>query len=195
MNNLPTYKQHVSQELLNALSKGDHNAYTEIYARYRKSIYDFLYLLIRSHEIAEDITHNVFIGVWENRTRLNPTQGIERYLFVVAKFMAMRYFRRKKVEDTHVEYLWTQRIKDIVPEEFLYAKEADLLVDVAISKMPNIRKQIFIMHYKGGFDYIQIAETLGMKKATVANHLTNARNDVRKMLQNCIKSDAMICKK
>jgi len=195
MDNLTTHLCQVSPELLDSLRQGDKNAYGEVYARYRKSIYDFLYTLIRSHEVAEDITHNVFIGVWENRARLDPDLGIQRYLFVVAKYMAMRYFRRKKIENIHLQYEWTQAVQDIVPEELLFAKEADLLVDVAISKMPDIRKQIFIMHYKEGLNYVQIAETLGMNKATVANHLTHAKNDIRKVLQNCVNSDSIFCKK
>ena len=195
MDNLTTQPCHVSPELLYALRQGDHNAYEEVYARYRKPVYDFLYAVVRSHEVAEDITHNVFLGVWENRARLDPPLGIRRYLFVVAKYMAMRYFRRKKTENNHFKYMWTQAVKDIVPEELLFAKEADLLVDVAITRMPDTRKQIFLMYYKGGFNYVQIAETLGMNKATVANHLTHAKNDIRHALRNCVNSDSFFCKK
>jgi RNA polymerase sigma-70 factor (ECF subfamily) len=187
MDNDFTNNHHVSPELLIALRQGNHEAFAEVYSHYRKSVYGFLSALIRSHEIAEDITHNVFIGVWENRAKLDPAQGIHRYLFTVAKYMAMHYFRRKRIENNHFHYAWIQTVQDIVPEEVLFAKEADLLVDVAISKMPHTRKQIFVMYYKGGFNYTQIAQALDMKKATVANHLTHAKNDIRKMLRNCVK--------
>ena len=182
MDNNHQYNQHTSPQLLSALQRGSQEAYAHIYAHYRKPLYDFLHALTRSHEVAEDITHNVFIGVWENRDKLDPSQGVRRYLFTLAKHMAMHHFRRKRVEHEHFKYAWLQAIQDIVPEELSLAKEIDLLIDVAISQMPRIRRQIFVMFYKSGLNYAQIADRMEMNKATVANHLTRAKNDIRKMV-------------
>ena len=173
----------VSPQLIVALRHGNHDAYAQIYTHYRRPLYDFLHKLTRSHETAEDITHNVFIVLWENRKKLDQTQGIRRYLFTVAKNMAMRYFRLKKVEDNHFKYMWLHVIQEMAPEELLMSKEADLLVDVAISRMPSTRRNIFVMYYKSGLDYTQIADKMGMNKATVANHLSQAKNDIRQMFK------------
>ena len=165
-----------------ALQQGDNQAFAQLYTHYRKPLYDFLHALTRSHEAAEDITHNAFLGVWENRERLNTAQGVRPYLFTVAKNMAMRHFRQKKIAANHFEYAWKQPLHDIAPEEHLYAKEADLLIEVAISRMPKTRKKIFEMYYKEDMSYDRIADTLDMNSATVANHLTHAKNDIRKIL-------------
>jgi RNA polymerase sigma-70 factor (ECF subfamily) len=164
-----------SSQLLTAFCMGDQNAYAEIYNHYRGAVYDFLYSLTRSQEIAEDITHNVFIALWEKREKIDPLKGIRRYLYILARNMAMLHFRKKKNERIHFTHTWLDAIQDIAPDELLMAKEADLLVDVAIARMPKIRKQIFIMFYKEGLNYAQIAHTLNMNKATVANHLSNAK--------------------
>ena len=173
----------VSLELLVALRKGSQEAYAEVYSRFRNPVYNFLHALTRSKEAAEDISHNVFLNVWENRNKIEPEQGIHRYLFAVAKKMALHYFRHKKVESTHSQYVWIQAVQHIVPEEFLFAKESYLLVEAAILKMPRIRRKIFEMCYKKGLDYEQIAKELDMNKATVANHLSHARNDIRKIFE------------
>jgi len=166
-----------------ALRQGNHQAYTQVYTHYRQPVYEFLHALTRSNEVAEDIAHNVFLQVWENREKLDPAQEVQRYLFGVAKNLAMRHFRKKRVEENYFEYSWQQPVQEIAPEESLYAKEADLLVDVAITKMPPIRRQIFELFYKEEMSYDLIAKKLNMKKATVANHLTHAKNDIRKILQ------------
>ena len=183
----------ISHETLSALRMGDQEAYAEVYTHYQKPVLDFLYALTRSRVVAEDITHNVFIGVWESREKLDPTQGIRRYLFTVAKHMAMRYFRHKKVVKNHFEYAWLQPIEEIAPEELLFVKEADLMVEIAISNMPKMRKKIFEMYYKNGLSYDLIADTLALNKATVANHISHAKKDVRKILQ--IGNEETICKK
>jgi len=173
----------VSPEILVALREGSQEAYAEIYSRLRNPVYNFLHALTHSKEAAEDISHNVFLSVWENRNKIEPEQGIHRYLFAVAKKMALHYFRHKKVESTHFQYAWLQSVHNIIPEELLFAKETYLLVEAAILKMPHIRKQIFEMYYKNDLDYEQIAKELGMNKATVANHLSHARSDIRKIFQ------------
>ena len=173
----------IQSELLVALREGNKDAYAEVYSRFRNPVYNFLHALTRSKEAAEDISHNVFLSVWENRNKIEPEQGIHRYLFAVAKNMALHYFRHKKVENTHFQYVWIQDVPHIIPEELLFAKETYLLVEAAILKMPYIRKKIFEMCYKKGLDYEQIANELEMNKATVANHLSHARSDIRKIFQ------------
>ena len=181
-----TYNDHqnyqASPEILVALCHGNHEAYTEIYAHYRKPVYNFIFALTDSYETAEDITHDVFICIWENRKKLEPDQGIRRYLFAVAKHLAMRYFRQKKNENNYIEYRGLQSMEDIPSDELLFVKEADTLIDTAISRMPRIRKQIFKMYYEEELSYDQISDMLGMNKATVANHLTNAKNNIRNAL-------------
>jgi len=165
-----------------ALRQGSHQAYEEIYLHYYKPVHNFLHALTRSREAAEDITHDVFIGVWENRGRLDPGQGIRPYLYAVAKNLAMRYFRKKKNESNYLSYSDLYSTGSVATDDGLLAEEAGAIVVDAMSRMPRIRKRIFEMYYKEGLDYCQIAERLEMNKATVANHLTNAKNDIRKAL-------------
>ncbi|MDR2586016.1 MAG: sigma-70 family RNA polymerase sigma factor [Prevotellaceae bacterium] len=172
-----------SSKTLTNYYQENHEVFSQIYVRFHKPLYDFLRVLTRSSEAAKDITHNVFINVWENMEKLDHDKGVQRYLFVVAKHLAMRYFRQKKIEKNYFDHGWLPSIEKITPDEWLYAKEAALLVEAAISKMPRIRRQIFEMFYRDGLSYDQIANNLNMRKTTVANHLTHAKNDVRKMVQ------------
>ena len=192
MDNKINKTNRISTELLTALRRGNRDAYSKVYIHYQESVCDFLTSVIRSREIAEDITHNVFIAVWENREKIDPHKDVERYLFAVAKNMTMRYFRRKRMENDHSRFIWLQSIQEILPDELLFAKEAALLVEYAITRMPQTRRQVFTMHYKGGFSYTKIADKMGLNKNTVANHLTLAKNDIRKMFKGWYKKSENI---
>jgi len=181
--NKSKYNSQISPEVLAALCQGNHHAYSTVYAHYQKPLCDFISALTRSSEDAEDITHDVFISMWENREKLDPEQGIRRYLYAVAKHMSMRYFRKKKREGQYLQHNGIHISKDIISaDEILFAKEADSLIDRSISRMPPVRKQIFELFYKEDLSYDQIADRLSMNKATVANHLTHAKKDIRKVL-------------
>ena len=172
-----------SIEVLTALSQGSHEAYSEIYLHYQKPVCNFIYALTHSREDAEDITHEVFINVWKNCRKLAPEEGINRYLFAIAKNLVMRYFRQKKIESNYLQYSRQQSVQsDIFSDELLLLEETGASIEMVMSRMPRIRKQIFEMYYKGGLSYDRIADKLGMNKATVANHLSNAKNDIRKVI-------------
>jgi len=172
----------IATEVLVELRRGNHGAYDEVYAHYQRPVCDFINALTRSQIFAEDITHDVFIAVWENREKLEPGLGIHRYLYTVARNRVMRYFRQKKAEGNYLGHVGQQTLEVLASDEIIFAKETYNLIRTAISRMPCIRGRIFTMHYFEGLNYEQIAERLEMNKATVANHLTNARNDIRKML-------------
>ena len=172
----------ITPAILMALRQGDHNAYEEIYLRYYKSIVHFTNALIRSSEDAEDIAHDIFISVWENRKNLNPEQCIRSYLFAAAKHLAMRYFRKKKSESNYLLYCGQQSREESSADQALSLKEVEMLTQQAISQMPPIRKKIFWMYYHENLRYDQIADKLNMNKATVANHLSHAKKDIRRVL-------------
>jgi len=171
-----------SPEVLTALREGSHDAYTEIYAHYRGPVSNFIHVLTGSQQAAEDIAHDVFICVWENRTKLDPAQGIHRYLYAIAKNLSMRYFRRQKSDGNYKEYRAWQSAEDIPAEDLMAAKQIEALIEITVSMMPCTRRQIFRMFYHEGLNYLQIADKLEMNRATVANHLTNAKKDIRKVL-------------
>ncbi|MCL2502492.1 MAG: sigma-70 family RNA polymerase sigma factor [Bacteroidales bacterium] len=176
------YNSLVSQETLEALCRGSHEAYDQVYSRYQKPVCDFIYALTCCREVAEDITHEVFVSVWENRQNLDPSQGIRRYLFAVAKNLVMRHFRQKKTEGHYLRYCQQRPIESDGSDKWLFAKEADALIRAATAKMPRIRGQIFKMYYRDGLSYDAIAQKLNMNKATIANHLCHAKNDIKHVL-------------
>jgi len=175
-------KKQIQTDVLAALRDGSHDAYAEVYLHYYKPLCDFLTALTRSREAAEDIAHDVFIAVWENRCKLDPGQGIQRYLYNIAKRQAMRYFRNRKRETDFLQHSGLQSDTDFTPEDMMAAKDIGALVETAQSQMPRIRGRIFGMHYDEELSYNHIADKLDMNKATVANHLTNAKKYLRKII-------------
>lgn len=172
----------ISPQVLRALCGGSREAYQEVYTRYQKPLCNFIYALTRSEAVAEDIAQEVFISVWENRRKLEPDQGISRYLFAVAKNLVMRYFRRKKTEGHYHQYSLQQSKVGHGSDEWLFAKEAEALIREAAHKMPRIRGEVFKLHYRDGLTCDLIAQKMEMNKATIANHLSHAKSDIKKTL-------------
>ncbi|WP_336526895.1 sigma-70 family RNA polymerase sigma factor, partial [Bacteroides acidifaciens] len=58
----------------------------------------------------------------------------------------------------------------------------EVLLSIAIEKMPPQRKRIFQMSRKKGMNNEEIANELHISKRTVENHLTQALKDIRKII-------------
>ena len=67
-------------------------------------------------------------------------------------------------------------------DDKIQLRELELLVAMVVEKMPPQRKKIYKMSRESGMSSDEIAQTLGINKRTVENHLSQALTDIRKVL-------------
>ena len=66
--------------------------FANIYSKYYKRIYNYLYGQFLHREIAEDVAGSVFLAAMENLERCGPAEGKEApWLFAMARNMAVNY--------------------------------------------------------------------------------------------------------
>ena len=58
------------------------------------SRYTGVFLFLKSKEAREEIVHDVFVKVWENRQSLSDVQKLKPYLYRVAKNLLLDHLRR-----------------------------------------------------------------------------------------------------
>lgn len=172
----------ITPEDLGLLKNGSHAAYDKVYLQWRKPIYNLLHKLTMSEAEASDITQDVFVNLWENRTKIDSAKDIKYYLYLVARQSAIKYFRRQKARSNYfVKSIWDD-IDPLSSEDIVIAKEVELLQEIALSRMPKQRRRIYEMSHKEGMKNDQIAEELNISKDTVANQLAIARKNLRDVL-------------
>ncbi len=173
----------IPRGVLQALKEGNHDAYDEVYIRYRDPIYNFLKILTRSDVAAEEIAQEVFVNVWEKRDKINPAKNIKSYLYTIARNAALQYFNRQKVHGRFTDFSAAAgNSESVSSEELVIAKETEILIEIALSRMPAQRRRVFEMsHYEGLSNEI-IAEQLEISKSNVTSHLSNARKDIKEVL-------------
>ena len=71
--------------LLESLAKGDRQAYNLLYLMYAPKVEVFVEKLVKNKETAEDITHNVFLQVWEKRDIISKVNSFNQYVFKMAR--------------------------------------------------------------------------------------------------------------
>ena len=177
-----TRKENISPMVLHALREGNHLAYEKVYLHHVSSVKKFMTLLTRSEDIAEEITQETFITLWEKRENIDPDKNISGYLYIIAKNFALKHFRKNKIiSDVEIQED-NDPLMNITPDEILIAKEKEILTEIVIKKMPAQRRKIYELSRKEGLTNSEIAERLNISKNTVENHVTSALKDLREVI-------------
>src|ERR1700744_4035388 len=81
-------------ELIDLLRSDNGAALGEIYERYHRSLYGFLYKFLKSPELTEDLTQEVFMKLWDGRLQLPALVSAKSFLFTAGRNHAFNFLKR-----------------------------------------------------------------------------------------------------
>lgn len=173
-------KEMITSQIVNSLRNGDHKAYEKVYLHYKRPLSQFVYKLTGSREQAEEIVQDVFVSVWEKREQIDPSKNIRNYLYVIAKNKTLKHIYQSNRYENDPAYEETIADSQGATDR-LDARDVELLIEIAVRSMPEMRRNVFEL-FRKGLDNEQIAAELGMTKDNAAKHLSRARKDVRDLV-------------
>ncbi len=164
----------------------DDNAsdFEALYRRYYVLLCQFAFRFVKKQAEAEDIVHNVFLKVWENRTKWNPKGTLRAYLYRSVKNQALKCLAHRKVQnECWLEDPSTLPDHDRVnPEEKYQGKEFEDSVRKAIQRLPERRRMIWLMHREDKLTYREIAEILDLSIKTIETQMSRSLKFLRAQL-------------
>ena len=169
---------------LKELSEGSRTAFDWLFIRYQPKVVAFLKACTGDDEQARDIAQDIFFNIWKDRAKLSGVRSFEGYLFQMARFSVYNYYDHLDVVKKYVEEGKKQPEGTAVgPEEKLKERQIKAIVAATVRKMPQRRREIFVMSRWGGYTNDEIAARLNINKRTVENHLTAALSALRRALK------------
>ncbi|HKQ89758.1 MAG TPA: RNA polymerase sigma factor [Blastocatellia bacterium] len=174
------------EELLRLMLAGDGDAFEALYDRRQGGVYRFALRMSGSAEIAEDVTHDVFIALMRDGHQFDPARGsVTSYLFGIARHCALKRLRRERsfvsisddVEDgvSAPKGLDERLVADADPFADLTRSETIDLVRQAILALPEHYREVVALCSLGEMSYEQAASVIGCPVGTVRSRLNRAR--------------------
>ena len=161
--------------LLRKLREGDTEALDILYLRYAAKVRDFAFRLLGDSVEAEDITHDIFLKVWEQRKTLGNVVSFRGYLFRMTRNAIFNAFKHRQVESKY-----QARAADT--DDRVSTNDLMEMIDLAVSNMPEQRRKVFCMSRYEDMSYNDIAEALHISPKTVQYHISGALAELRKLL-------------
>ncbi|MDR2449047.1 MAG: RNA polymerase sigma-70 factor [Prevotellaceae bacterium] len=164
------------------LAQDDHESFRRLFMRYFPKLKVFIAGFVKSEAIAEELSQDVFVKIWEKRKTLTAIQSFNAYIYRMAKNVVLNYFQHEHIEKRYIGQLSPDNA--ISADELFQAKETELLIQLTVAKMPAQRKKIFELSRKSQLKNEEIAQKLHLSKKTVENHLNLALREIRELLKN-----------
>ncbi|MCT1523675.1 RNA polymerase sigma factor [Sphingobacterium hotanense] len=168
-----------NQTLLELVRSGDSAAFEKLYGRERDRVMGFSYRLLRSQEEAKELTQDVFVQLWENREKIDPSKNIDTLLFVMAKHT---FYDAQKKKTHFLKFLEQKGPEE--PQTNSTGNYIDMqncldVVNGAVETLPPQAKLVYTLSREEGYSHREISERLAISTNTVSNHIKVAISHIR----------------
>lgn len=175
----------VSKDILIRLKNGDKTAFESVYWTYNSYIFNFISSLLYDKSLAEDLTQNVFLKIWEKHETIDPTQAFDAYLFTIARNLVYKDSESRLLFETAIVVLNRQSFEsDTLMEEKIEAESLREYIDSLIEQLPPARKNIFQLSRQKHLSNKEIAEKLSLSEKTVETQLYRALQFLKQRLSS-----------
>lgn len=171
--------------LLKNMVEGNKEAFKQIFDTYYKSIFLFVLKYVKNKEIAEDVSQEVFIKVWENKREFSSSVGLRAYLYQAAKNRAINVLEHEKVKKKHQAEALLESNKDEFFYRNLIEQETKRQLLENVKKLPPKAQKVILLSLQG-IKNQEIAERLDISVHTVKNHKAAAFNFLKIHLRDLL---------
>ncbi len=166
----------LSYQIIAAFNKREHKAVVHIWELFYPVVFANIRMLTNGSSDTPDLTSETLVKLLKHDGHFKSKEKIRNFLFTTARNMSVNYMNRLRI------------VKDKSEEIVQYYQgfEADVLeaaeriaslrrqIYSAIEKLPDKRKQVFILYHFKGLKNREIAERLGISEKAVEKQKTSA---------------------
>jgi RNA polymerase sigma-70 factor (ECF subfamily) len=175
---------------LSKVAAGNELAYTQLVEKYWQKVLQHAISFVKSYPIAEELTQDVFILIWEKREKLSEVNSFDNYLFIVSRNLIISHIR-KKLKET--DSLKGEKLQELFfkPDEQYEFKELVKIINEGAALLQEPRRSVFLLSRMEGRDADYISKELGIATRTVRWHLLQALNFLRNHLHKQYNIDLL----
>lgn len=172
----------VSDEIyIQRFKSGESTAFGELYDRYSKKIYRYVYYKIFNKEVTEDIVSDVFYKALERIDSYDPKKGLfSAWLYRIARNTVIDKYRMKR-ETVDIEDIFDLG-EDERTEEKLDAEATLKKISKYLETLTPKQREIVILRVWEEMSYKEIAEIVGGTEGSVKMTFSRTIREVREKM-------------
>ena len=171
-----------------AVARWQEEALAEIYRRHAGAVFGLAKRLIFDTVLAEEVTQEVFVRLWREPERFDPTRGsLRTFLLSVTHGRAIDLLRSEMSRRAREErsravaeagYDLEQEVFDLTTAE---------RVRKAVAKLPGVERKAIELAYFGGHSYREVAAIQNEPEGTIKSRIRSGLRRMGRELDAAVK--------
>lgn len=168
--------------------------FKDIYQKYQKKIYWYIYRKVSKPARAEDLTADTFLKLYENWDDVSDRneKGIVSWLYTVARNTAIDFLRKMKVRDNrpieNEEIDPATRVFENFVEEAMKEERLEK-INNAMSVTSELEKELITLRFEEGLKFKVIADIIGKKEGACKMMFYRSIKKIRKKINEIYEDD------
>ena len=179
--------------LMQRIVARDQEAFAILFARYQAQVTENLRWITRDPVVADDLTQEVFLRVWNRADQWSGQGSFRGWLFRIARNLSLNQLRsqsRRREQPLEMPSLYDEEDEEqpvpgwmidqaaLGPDVQLEHAEQRRILQALIDALPEEKREIFQMVYEDEVALREVAERLAIPEGTVKSRLFHARKQL-----------------
>ena len=180
-------------QLINRFLIGDESAFTALVKKYQKSVHALAWRKVGDFHIAEELTQDTFLKVYQKLATLKNPNQFAGWLYVTADRVCIAWYRKQKPQMESLETTSEAEINATSYHHYEDEQREEASVEYRrgfiknlLEQLPESERTVVTLHYLGEMTCKAIGEFLGVSQNTVKSRLQRARNRLKEQ-ENMIR--------
>lgn len=163
--------------------RGDHNSFRKLVLRYEKRLWRVIYRFVRDSDLAEDLSQETFLRVFERLDQFDPSRRFGPWLFRIGVNLTLDHLRKRKRRGWTALFSEGPEETQVDPQVSDPRIELDVKQEVraVLDEIPEKYRTVLVLRDLENFSTSEIAAILNRKEATIRWRLSEARLRFQKL--------------
>jgi RNA polymerase sigma-70 factor, ECF subfamily len=173
---------------------GDQAAWEQIVRTYRRRVFNIAYKFTGRHDLAEDLTQDVFVKIFKSLDTFDRRANFQTWLVSVSRNLCIDHYRSVRKEREAID-------RDVDPGDLapvapttspyaaLEATDRASLLRRGLKELAPSLKEAVVMRDLQELTYQEIADKLGLPEGTVKSRINRGRNELARQISRIRESD------
>ncbi|MBN2198430.1 MAG: sigma-70 family RNA polymerase sigma factor [Candidatus Aminicenantes bacterium] len=180
------------RELVKHALQGDRNAFEMLVLRHQQPLFNYLGRLVGERETALDFTQEVFLRAFAKLESFRPEYKFTTWLYRIASNCVIDHWRKKNIPCLSLDRSSGPDGEDaqrqaVDPSLSVVAglEQAELRerIERGLERLPPELRELFVLRHVSGFSYDEIAAIKGQPSGTVKSRVFQAKETLRRMME------------
>ena len=174
-------------ELIHRILIGDENAFVSLVKKYQKQVHALAWRKIGDFHIAEEITQDTFLKVYQKLSTLKDPYQFSGWLYVIATNQCRAWLRKKRIETASLENTDIALVEGGAYSRYVADEHAKTTVEAQrevvkklLAKLKESERTVMTLHYFGDMTCEEISRFLGVSTSAIKLRLHRARQRLQK---------------